>query len=271
MRELKKKYGPETKIGAPPHDSPTRPRSPISTSPSALIEREPVTIVVSEKGWIRALKGHVADLRALQFKGDDALRRVLLRRDDLENSRPRDGMAGSSRSKPAKLPGGRGAGRAVAAYGRHRRGRDDHRGVPLCAGRENAGGGERRTRLHRRAGRDDRGHAQGQGAARRREARDARRSSYRPRAIMSRPSARTASFWCSRWIRCRKWRAARACGCRRYRDGGIADAKVFWLKDGLTWKDSAGRGVHGRRCGSARMDRQSRRGGEAAAKRVSEE
>jgi len=36
-----------------------------------MIEREPVTIVVSEKGWIRALKGNVEDLSALQFKGDD--------------------------------------------------------------------------------------------------------------------------------------------------------------------------------------------------------
>ncbi len=36
---------------------------------------------------------------------------------------------------------------------------------------------------------------------------------------------------------------ARGKGVRlqKYRDGGVSDAKVFWLKDGLTWKDSAGR------------------------------
>ncbi len=36
---------------------------------------------------------------------------------------------------------------------------------------------------------------------------------------------------------------ARGKGVRlqKYRDGGIADAKVFWLNEGLTWKDSAGR------------------------------
>ena len=28
---------------------------------------------------------------------------------------------------------------------------------------------------------------------------------------------------------------------QRYRDGGISDAKVFKLKEGLTWKDTAGR------------------------------
>jgi topoisomerase-4 subunit A len=28
---------------------------------------------------------------------------------------------------------------------------------------------------------------------------------------------------------------------QKYKDGGIADAKVFYLKDGLSWKDTAGR------------------------------
>ena len=39
-----------------------------------MVEREPITVVVSEKGWIRALKGHVTDLSGLQFKTDDALK-----------------------------------------------------------------------------------------------------------------------------------------------------------------------------------------------------
>ena len=40
----------------------------------SLIEREPVTILLSQKGWIRALKGHVADLSSATFKGDDGLK-----------------------------------------------------------------------------------------------------------------------------------------------------------------------------------------------------
>jgi len=39
----------------------------------ALIEREPITVVVSEKGWVRTLKGHVEDLSNLAFKTDDRL------------------------------------------------------------------------------------------------------------------------------------------------------------------------------------------------------
>ncbi|HBF52657.1 MAG TPA: DNA topoisomerase IV subunit A, partial [Afipia sp.] len=34
---------------------------------------EPITVVVSEKGWVRTLKGHVEDLSNLAFKTDDRL------------------------------------------------------------------------------------------------------------------------------------------------------------------------------------------------------
>src|SRR5207253_1805781 len=39
---------------------------------AALIPSEPVTIVLSEKGWVRAGKGHDLDPTALQYKGGDA-------------------------------------------------------------------------------------------------------------------------------------------------------------------------------------------------------
>ncbi|WP_336057301.1 DNA topoisomerase IV subunit A [Nitratireductor sp. CH_MIT9313-5] len=40
----------------------------------ALIEREPITVVLSEKGWMRALKGHLADFSTLSFKEGDSLK-----------------------------------------------------------------------------------------------------------------------------------------------------------------------------------------------------
>ena len=40
---------------------------------SAFIEREPLTVVLSEKGWIRALKGHLAEDAELKFKEGDEL------------------------------------------------------------------------------------------------------------------------------------------------------------------------------------------------------
>ena len=36
-----------------------------------MIEKEPITVVISQKGWIRALKGHVTDTSGLVFKEGD--------------------------------------------------------------------------------------------------------------------------------------------------------------------------------------------------------
>lgn len=43
----------------------------------ALTEKEPVTVILSQKGWIRAMKGHQADLSKLDFKQGDALKRAV--------------------------------------------------------------------------------------------------------------------------------------------------------------------------------------------------
>ena len=43
---------------------------------AALVEKEPITVVLSDKGWIRALKGHQDDVAKLEFKQGDGLKRV---------------------------------------------------------------------------------------------------------------------------------------------------------------------------------------------------
>jgi topoisomerase IV subunit A len=40
----------------------------------AMIEREPITVVLSEKGWLRAMKGHLTDLSSVAFKEGDSLK-----------------------------------------------------------------------------------------------------------------------------------------------------------------------------------------------------
>lgn len=59
LAALHKRYGPETPLGkrrttiaeaAPARDIPLE----------AMIEREPITVILSQRGWIRAMKGHVA-------------------------------------------------------------------------------------------------------------------------------------------------------------------------------------------------------------------
>ena len=43
----------------------------------AFVEREPITAILSEKGWIRAVKGHVAEGGELRFKEGDRLKLML--------------------------------------------------------------------------------------------------------------------------------------------------------------------------------------------------
>ena len=73
IREARKKFGPDTKLGKRRTTFDAAPKAEESVIAEAMIEREPVTVVVSRKGWIRALKGHVADVSSVQFKGDDGL------------------------------------------------------------------------------------------------------------------------------------------------------------------------------------------------------
>src|SRR6266850_1147551 len=73
VRKVRDMFGPKTPLGkrrtvfadAPEHD--------LAAIEEAFVEREPVTVVVSDKGWVRTLKGHVEDLSGLTFKTDDQL------------------------------------------------------------------------------------------------------------------------------------------------------------------------------------------------------
>ena len=51
-----------------------RPTHDVDDIHQAMIEKEPITVVVSEKGWMRALKGHVTDFSTLTFKEGDSLK-----------------------------------------------------------------------------------------------------------------------------------------------------------------------------------------------------
>ncbi|MDP9839054.1 topoisomerase-4 subunit A [Neorhizobium huautlense] len=47
------------------------PEADLEAIQQAMIEKEPITVVISQKGWIRALKGHIADTSTLTFKEGD--------------------------------------------------------------------------------------------------------------------------------------------------------------------------------------------------------
>ena len=48
--------------------------APVEIPPSALVEREPVTVLCSEKGWIRIVKGHNAGAGEQKYKEGDGPR-----------------------------------------------------------------------------------------------------------------------------------------------------------------------------------------------------
>jgi topoisomerase-4 subunit A len=78
----------------------------------AMIEKEPITVILSEKGWIRGMKGHADDLSKLEFKqGDQLLRAVKASTTDklllLASNGKVFTLAGD------QLPGGRGHGEPV--------------------------------------------------------------------------------------------------------------------------------------------------------------
>ncbi|MDX3928733.1 MAG: DNA topoisomerase IV subunit A [Shinella sp.] len=72
--EVKKKFAKATELGKRRSHFADAPEADVEAIQQAMIEKEPVTIVVSEKGWIRALKGHISDTSGLQFKEGDALK-----------------------------------------------------------------------------------------------------------------------------------------------------------------------------------------------------
>ncbi|MGC8469876.1 MAG: DNA topoisomerase IV subunit A, partial [Acetobacteraceae bacterium] len=93
-----------TRLGAVP--------APLAPAEEIAVEREPLTVVLSEKGWIRAFKGHLEAGAELKFKEGDRLRFLLA-------CQSTDRLALLSTGgrvftiKPADLPRGRGDGQAL--------------------------------------------------------------------------------------------------------------------------------------------------------------
>ncbi len=80
--------------------------------PEAFMEREPLTVILSRQGWLRAVRGHLASGAELKFKEGDALRRlVACETTDRLCLFATDGRAFTLRA--GELPRGRGDGQAV--------------------------------------------------------------------------------------------------------------------------------------------------------------
>jgi topoisomerase-4 subunit A len=108
-------FGPKTPLGKRRTQFADAPEHDLAAIEEAFVEREPVTIVVSEKGWVRTLKGHVADLSGLAFKTDDKLDHAFF----AESTSKLLLFATNGRFYSldvAKLPGGRGHGEPIRMF-----------------------------------------------------------------------------------------------------------------------------------------------------------
>jgi topoisomerase IV subunit A len=239
IKEVRATFGPKTALGkrrttfgqAPEHDE--------AAIEQALVEREPITVVVSEKGWIRALRGTISDLSSIAFKADDG---------------PKFMVAAETTSKclvfasngrfytldAAKLPGGRGHGEPirlfidleqeadVVAVFRHQGGRKfllaSAKGRGFVVPEDECLANTRKGKQVLNVTAPDAARAvaivTGELAA----------SIGENRKMLIFPLDQVPEMARGRGVR-----------LQRYKDGGLSDVKTFKAEEGLSWTDTAGR------------------------------
>jgi topoisomerase-4 subunit A len=239
IKEVRTKFGPKTELGkrrttfaqAPEHDE--------AAIEEALVEREPVTIVVSEKGWIRALRGTVTDLSGVVFKADDGPKFAF----PAETTSKCLVFASNGRFytlEAAKLPGGRGHGEPirlfvdleqeadlVAAF-RYQGGRKfmvaSAQGRGFIVPEDECLANTRKGKQVLNVAPPDAGRAlavvDGELAA----------AIGENRKMLIFPLDQVPEMGRGRGVR-----------LQRYKDGGLSDLKTFKVEEGLSWTDAAGR------------------------------
>ncbi len=109
IKDLKTRFGQKTELGRRRTSFDEAPEGAEAELAEVMIEKEPVTVILSEKGWIRAMRGHQTEPNGLSFKEGDRMKRAVL-------AQTTDTLllfATNGRFYtliPDKLPSGRGAG-----------------------------------------------------------------------------------------------------------------------------------------------------------------
>ena len=269
IRDVKKKFGPETKLGRRRTSFEAAPDVVVADLAQAMIEREPLTILVSQKGWIRAMKGQVADLTGAAFKGDDALKTSFFAETTSKIlALTSDGKVFTLEA--AKLPGGRGQGEPIRLMA------DIDETASIVAVWAYAAGTKRLI-----ASSDGNGFIVGDD--------ELLSSTRKGRAVLNVTAPATAAliapaagdhvavigqnrkllvFPLSQLNEMGRGKGTRL---QRYKDGGISDVKTFALADGLHLARFRRAHLHGREGRAQGVDWQSRRSRPPAAEGVSED
>lgn len=112
IKELKKSYGPKTELGKRRTDFADVPDDDAIPF-EIMVEKEPITIICSQEGWIRGLKGHAENGKDIKYKTGDAGKFVL-------HAQTTDKLvlvASNGRAyivEASKLPSGRGNGEPLS-------------------------------------------------------------------------------------------------------------------------------------------------------------
>ncbi len=237
--DVKKRFGPDTKLGRRRTSFEIAPEVVVSDLAEAMIEREPLTIVVSQKGWIRALKGQVADLSTASFKGDDGLKTAFF----AETTSKLLVLASDGKVfslDAAKLPGGRGQGEPIRLIA------DIDESAAIVAVWPYAPGAKRLI-----VASDGNGFVVGEDElpSATRKGRSVLNVSGKATAALTVAAAgdHVAVIGQNRKLlvfpitQLNEMARGKGTRLQRCKDGGVSDAKVFSIAEGLTWRDSAGR------------------------------
>ncbi|MEH2469465.1 topoisomerase-4 subunit A [Nitrobacteraceae bacterium AZCC 2161] len=241
VRRVRDLFGPKTPLGkrrtvfadAPEHD--------LAALEESLVEREPVTVVISDKGWVRTLKGQVADLSGLVFKTDDKLGQAFF----AETTSKLMLLATNGRFYAldvAKLPGGRGHGEpirmfidmegdaAIVSLFVHKGGRKfliaSHDGQGFVVNEDDCVGNTRKGKQIINVEMPNEAKTLtvvGEGN-------DSVAVIGDNRKILIFPLDQVPEMARGRGVRLQK-----------YKDGGLSDIVTFTAKEGLSWRDGAGR------------------------------
>ncbi|MET4388840.1 topoisomerase-4 subunit A [Bradyrhizobium sp. F1.4.3] len=232
-------FGPKTPLGKRRTTFADAPEHDLAAIEEAFVEREPVTVVVSDKGWIRTMKGHVEDLSGLAFKQDDKLGFAFFA--ETTSKLLLFATNGKFYSLDvAKLPGGRGHGEPIRLF------IDLEQEAAPVALFVNKGGRKFLVASHEGQGfvvnEDDCVGTTKKGkqilnVEMPNEARAITEVLGDTIAVIG-DNRKMLIFPLSEVPEMARGRGVRL---QKYKDGGLSDIAVFDAKAGLTWKDSAGR------------------------------
>jgi topoisomerase IV subunit A len=239
VEEIRSAYGPEHPLGARRTSLLAAPEANLDEIETAFIEREPITVILSEKGWIRTVKGHTSEIDEKGFKAGDKLKLAL--KCETTDKLLLLTTGGKVYTLVAdRLPGGRGQGEPVRLM------------IDIEEGQNIVG-----LSVYTPGGRRIMASSAGNGfiveddelIANTRKGKQVLNVTAPEEARLLVPISgdtvaiigQNRKLLCFPLTQLTVMTRGKGMRMQRYKDGGISDLKTFTLEDGLTWTDSSGR------------------------------